>query len=361
MRKEDKIYIAGHTGLVGSAIFKILKSSGYNNLLIKSHQELDLTDQHSVQLFFSQEKPDYVILAAAKVGGIIANSTYRADFIYQNLMIQTNVIHFAYKYKVKRLLFLGSTCIYPKNAPQPIKEDSLLTSELEYTNEPYAIAKIAGIKMCENYNIQYGTDFISLMPTNLYGPNDNFHLEKSHVVPALIRKMFLSKFLFEDKWNAIRLDLSKNPVEGLNASSTQEDILLILNNHGIFKDKIEIWGSGNPRREFLWVEDLAEACVFLLNKNIVCDDILDKSKNEKNITHINVGTGIDIAIKDLANMIRKEINYSGNFYFNQNKPDGTIRKLTDVSLIRSLGWKHRVNLEEGIKKISSLYSSSLIL
>jgi GDP-L-fucose synthase len=359
MKKGDKIYIAGHRGLVGSAIFKSLKLKGYNNLLIRSHQQLDLTNQDSVQLFFKKEKPDYVILAAAKVGGIVANNTYRADFLYQNLMIQANVIHYAYKYKVKRLLFLGSTCIYPKNAPQPIKEESLLTSELEYSNEPYAIAKIAGIKMCENYNIQYGTDFISLMPTNLYGPNDNFDLKKSHVMPALIRKMFLSKFLFEDNWQSIKLDLSKNPLEGLHDKSTEEEVLLTLNNNGIFKDKMEIWGSGKPKREFLWSEDLAEACIFLLEKNQKLS-MLEKLKKKKSITHINIGTGMDISIRDLADMIRKEIGYNGEFYFNQSKPDGTIRKLTDVSLINSLGWKHHVNLEEGIKYMCSLYSSSLI-
>ena len=266
MEKKSKIYVAGHRGLVGSAIVKNLASKGYTNLIFKTHAELDLTNQQEVEKFFAKEKPEYVILAAAKVGGIVANNTYRANFIYENLMIQSNVIHQSYLSRVKKLLFLGSTCIYPKNAPQPMEEDSLLTSELEYTNEPYAIAKIAGIKMCESYNLQYGTNFIAVMPTNLYGPNDNFDLEKSHVLPALIRKIHLGKCLEDDNWRTIQSDLNKNPIQGVDGSAAKKAILEILSKYGIEKGQIEIWGSGKPRREFLWSEDMADACVFLLEK-----------------------------------------------------------------------------------------------
>jgi len=329
MEKNSKIYVAGHRGLVGSAIVKNLESKGYNNLLLKTHNELDLTDQKAVAEFFEQEKPEYVILAAAKVGGIVANNTYRADFIYENLQIQNNVIHQSYLNGVKKLLFLGSTCIYPKNAPQPMKEDSLLTSELEYTNEPYAIAKIAGIKMCESYNIQYGTNFISVMPTNLYGPNDNFDLETSHVLPALLRKMHEAK-------------LNNTP-------------------------KVEIWGSGKPRREFLYSEDMADACVFLLENrdfkdtytendgtNDSCTPESIKNKEIRN-THINIGTGVDISIKELAETIKKIVGYEGELYFDSSKPDGTMVKLTDPSKLHSLGWKHKVDLEEGISRVYEWY------
>ena len=354
MRKESKIYVAGHRGLVGSAIVNNLISKGYKNLIFRTHNELDLTQQDEVKNFFENEKPQYVILAAAKVGGIIANNNYRADFIYENLMIQNNVIHQSYLSAVKKLLFLGSTCIYPKNTPQPMKEDSLLTSELEYTNEPYAIAKIAGIKMCESYNLQYGTNFISVMPTNLYGPNDNFNLETSHVLPALIRKIYLGKCLQNNDWEAIKSDLNKNPIEGVDGNSLEKVMLLKLNEYGIKKGEIEIWGSGKPRREFLWSEDMADACVFLLESKDFGDLIPNNSIESRN-THINIGTGIDISIKELAETIKNCIGYNGGFKFDLSKPDGAMRKLTDVSKLHQLGWKHTVSLQKGIEKIYSWY------
>ena len=399
MNKNSKIYIAGHRGLVGSAIVKNLESKGYTNLVYKTHKELDLTNQKAVEEFFEIEKPQYVILAAAKVGGIVANNTYRADFIYENLAIQNNVIHNAYKYGVEKLLFLGSTCIYPKNAPQPMPEDSLLTSPLEYTNEPYAIAKIAGIKMCESYNIQYGTNFISVMPTNLYGPNDNFDLETSHVLPALIRKIHLGKCLEsvkweelsvkkDENWELIKQDLNKNPIKCvkcyelgakkedkiITGKSSKQEILDVLEEYGIRlhntefvtpntnlnKVQIEIWGTGNPRREFLYSEDMADACVFLL-KNIDFKDILNTeclthtAKNEVRNTHINIGTGKDISIKELAELIKNIIGFKGELYFNTEKPDGTMKKLTDVSKLNSLGWKYKMDLESGIKEMYKWY------
>lgn len=316
MEKNSKIYIAGHRGLVGSAIVKNLTDKGYDNLIYRTHSELDLTHQQAVAQFFELEKPEYVILAAAKVGGIIANNTYRADFIYENLAIQNNIIHQSYLNGVKKLLFLGSTCIYPKNAPQPMKEEYLLTSELEYTNEPYAIAKIAGIKMCESYNLQYGTNFISVMPTNLYGPNDNFDLKTSHVLPALVRKMHEAK-----------IDRAK---------------------------EVEIWGSGEPRREFLYSEDMADACVFLLESRDFEDTFSPNQKEIKN-THINIGVGEDISIKELAELIKKIVGFEGKLVYDRTKPDGAMRKLTDVSKLHSLGWKHKVNLEDGIRKVYQIY------
>ena len=316
MNKNSKIYIAGHNGLVGSAIVKNLNKKGYTNLVYRTHKELDLLDQVAVENFFKEEKPEYVILAAAKVGGIVANNTYRADFIYENLQIQNNVIHQSYKNNVTKLLFLGSTCIYPKNAPQPMSEDILLTSPLEYTNEPYAIAKIAGIKMCESYNLQYGTNFISVMPTNLYGPNDNFDLETSHVLPALLRKIHEAK----------------------------------LNNTA----QVEIWGSGKPKREFLYSEDMADACVFLLESRNFADTYDSDTKEIRN-THINIGTGVDISIKELALTIKKTVGYDGELYFNDTKPDGTMVKLTDPSKLNSLGWKHKVELEDGIRTMYEWY------
>ena len=356
MKKESKIYIAGHRGLVGSAIVKNLTSKGYANLIFKTHAELDLINQQAVEEFFAKEKPEYVILAAAKVGGIVANNTYRADFIYENLMIQNNVIHQSYISGVKKLLFLGSTCIYSKNAQQPISEDSLLTSTLEYTNEPYAIAKIAGIKMCESYNLQYGTNFISVMPTNLYGPNDNFDLERSHVLPALIRKIHLGKCLENNDWDAIKIDLDKNPIEGVDSESSKDIILSILSNYGIKKGEIEIWGSGKPKREFLWSEDMADACVFLL-ENRDFKDTFSAQQTEVRNTHINIGTGVDISIKELVEKIKFEIGYTGGFNFNSSKPDGPIKKLTDVSKLNTLGWKHKVSLEKGVEKIYLWYLS----
>jgi len=345
MDLNSKIYIAGHRGLVGSAIVKNLESKGYTNLICKTHKELDLLNQNDVEKFFEEEKPEYVILAAAKVGGIVANNTYRADFIYENLQIQNNVIHQAYKNNITKLLFLGSTCIYPKQAPQPMPEDCLLTSPLEYTNEPYAIAKIAGIKMCESYNLQYNTNFISVMPTNLYGPNDNFDLEKSHVLPALIRKIYLAKLLNEGKTKEVLSNLNINTLEEANT---------YLSKFGVTKDSVEIWGSGKPRREFLYSEDMADACVFLL-ENRDFKDTYEKGSKEIVNTHINIGTGVDISIKELAELIQEIIGFKGKLKFNTDKPDGTMVKLTDPTKLHSLGWKHKVELEDGIRTMFDWY------
>ena len=352
---QSKIYIAGHNGLVGSAIYKQLRLKGFNNIVIKSHSELDLINQKSVAEFFEKEKPEYVFLAAAKVGGIIANNKFRADFIYENLMIQSNVIHLSYLHKVKKLLFLGSTCIYPKESPQPMKEECLMTSELEYTNEPYAVAKIAGIKMCESYNLQYDTNFLSVMPTNLYGPNDNFHLENSHVLPALIRKLHLAKCLQEEDWNAIRLDFKKNPIKSYTDESTNSEISILLSAYGIKRNTVEIWGTGNPRREFLWSEDMADACIFLM-QNVNFKDSFEKKKEEIRNTHINIGTGEDISIKELAQKVSKVVGFNGSLVFNTSKPDGTMKKLTDVSKLRNLGWRYRVSLNEGIERMYATYA-----
>jgi GDP-L-fucose synthase len=348
MNKNSKIYIAGHRGLVGSAIVKNLNAKGYTNLVYRTHKELDLTNQSAVEEFFKTEKPEYVILAAAKVGGIVANNTYRADFIYENLAIQNNVIHNAYKYGVEKLLFLGSTCIYPKVAPQPMPENCLLTSPLEYTNEPYAIAKIAGIKMCESYNIQYDTNFISVMPTNLYGPNDNFDLEKSHVLPALIRKIHCAKLLNEGKNDEVVKDL------GLNNLNEAKEYLA---KFGVNEKEVEIWGTGLPRREFLYSEDMADACVFLLENRDFKDTYGTDAKEIIN-THINIGTGVDISIKELAQLIKEIIGFGGELTFNTDKPDGTMVKLTDPSKLHSLGWKHKVELEDGIKTMYNWYLNS---
>ncbi len=371
MNKNSKIYIAGHTGLVGSAIWKNLKNKGFNNLVGKTISELNLLDSSAVEDFFYSEKPEFVFLAAAKVGGIVANNTYRGQFIYENLMIQNNIIHSSYKYGVKKLLFLGSTCIYPGNAPQPMPEDCLLTSPLEYTNEPYAIAKIAGIKMCESYNIQYGTNFISVMPTNLYGPNDNYDLEKSHVLPALMRKIYLGKCMEDSNWEAIRKDFEKRPVEGVDGVADIAQIHAILTKYGInfqknnFEGKVEdrgyeanvsveIWGSGSPMREFLWSEELADACVFIV-ENVNFRDLADFDQKEIRNTHINIGTGKEISIKDLAFLIKGKIGFKGDLVFNTSRPDGTMRKLTDVSKLHSLGWHHKIEIQEGIEKMYNWY------
>lgn len=297
MNKSDKIYIAGHKGMVGSAIFRKLEKEGFTNIVYKNSKELDLRNQAEVFSFFEENKPDYVFLAAAKVGGIVANNTFRADFIYENLAIQNNIIHAAYLNNVKKLMFLGSSCIYPKMAPQPLKEDALLTGLLEPTNEPYAIAKIAGIKMCEAYRSQYGCDFISVMPTNLYGPNDNYDLQNSHVLPAMIRKFHEAK---------------------INKS-----------------DAVHLWGTGSPLREFLFVDDLANACVFLM-------------ENYSQDGFVNVGSGIDLSIKELAETVKEIIGFEGNLIWDTTKPDGTPRKLMDVTKLHDLGWKHTINLKEGI-------------
>lgn len=357
MEKNSKIFVAGHRGLVGSAILKNLQSKGYHNFLLRTHAELDLTDQQAVNTFFAVEQPEYVFLSAAHVGGIMANSRYRADFIYLNLMIQNNVIHASYINKVKKLLFLGSTCIYPGNAPQPMPEDCLLTSPLEYTNEPYAIAKIAGIKMCESYNLQYGTNYIAVMPTNLYGPNDNFNLETSHVLPAMIRKIHLGKCLTEGNWGAIRKDLNQRPVEGVMGMASEADLLSILSKYGIYPGKVELWGTGNPLREFLWSEEMADASVFVMEQ-INFQDVCPVGGEIRN-THINIGTGKELSIREVALLIREKIGFAGEIIFNTSKPDGTMRKLTDVSKLHALGWHHQIEIAEGVERLYSWYLANL--
>jgi len=361
MGQNAKIYVAGHTGLVGSAILKNLQHKGYSNIILRTIEELDLTDQKAVATFFECEKPEYVILAAAKVGGIVANNTYRADFIYENLMIQNNVIHQSYLHGVKKMVFLGSTCIYPREANQPMKETELLTAPLEYTNEPYAIAKIAGIKMCESYNLQYGTDFIAVMPTNLYGPNDNFNLETSHVVPALIRKVHLGKCLENNNMQAIRLDMDKRPIEGIDGKSQENEIFSVLEKYGVKrlsngKVQIEIWGTGNPRREFLWSEEMADATVFVMERVSFSDIAMRIDSKEIRNTHINIGTGKDLSIKEIACLVKKKIGFAGELWFNTEKPDGTMKKLTDVTKLHSLGWHHKIDIEEGVERIYKWYS-----
>lgn len=359
MNKSSKIYVAGHLGLVGSAIWKNLESKGYTNLIGRTLQELDLMDAAKVAAFFEAEKPEYVILAAAHVGGIIANNTYRADFIYKNLQIQNNVIGESFRHQVKKLVFLGSTCIYPREAPQPMKEDALLTGQLEYTNEPYAIAKIAGLKMCESFNIQYGTNFIAVMPTNLYGPNDNFDLERSHVLPAMIRKTYLAKNLQQENWKAVREDLNKRPVEGLDGKASDKEITTMLAKYGITKGQLELWGTGAPMREFLWSEEMADATVFIM-ENVNFEDLI-KDKNEIRNCHINIGTGKEISIKDLSYLVSKTVGYQGKIRFDSTKPDGTMRKLIDVSKLNALGWKHQIEIEEGVKRLFEWYVAGLSL
>lgn len=358
MQQTNKIYIAGHNGMVGSAIVRKLKAEGYNNLILRSSKELDLRNQSAVNAFFEAEKPDYVFLAAAKVGGIVANNTYRADFLYDNLMIEANIIHAAFVHKVAKLLFLGSSCIYPKFAPQPMKEEDLLTGILEQTNEPYAIAKIAGIKLCENYRRQYGCDFISVMPTNLYGPGDNYDLEKSHVIPALIRKMHLGKCLEQGDWAALRADLNRLPIEGVNGNSSEEDIIAKLNKYGITTQyltansqqpktnsqqptpntQVTLWGSGTPVREFMHVDDLANACYFLM-------------QNYSEEQFVNIGSGQELSIKDLAIMIKEIVGFQGELVFDTTKPDGTPRKLMDSGKLMGMGYKVNITLEEGLKTV----------
>ena len=410
--RSSKIYVAGHNGLVGSAIWNNLKQRGYTNLIGRSHKELDLTDQYAVKQFFDEERPDAVVLAAAFVGGIMANSLYRADFIMMNMKIQCNVISEAYAHGVKKLLFLGSTCIYPKNAPQPMKEDCLLTSPLEYTNEEYAIAKIAGLKMCESYNLQYGTNYIAVMPTNLYGPNDNFHLENSHVMPAMMRKVYLAKLIHDGAWDKIAIDLNKRPVEGVtgeglsrirelenNAAQTEEKfsnsqildnkkkVLDVLAKYGIFDNRVVLWGTGTPLREFLWSEDMADASVHvLLNvdfKDVIgiekyssvhygasTDGAVDRnhsagrggaipSLGEIRNCHINVGTGKELTIRELSELVVKAVGFEGTVEFDTSKPDGTMRKLIDVSKLHSLGWTHKVEIESGVAKLFHWYRQSL--
>ena len=345
MEKDAKIYVAGHRGLVGSAIWNNLLQKGYTNLIGKSHHELDLMDGVAVRVFFDAEQPEYVILAAAHVGGIMANNTYRADFIYKNLQIQQNVIGESFRHNVKKLLFLGSTCIYPRDAHQPIKETELLTAPLEQTNEPYAIAKIAGLKMCESFNLQYGTNYIAVMPTNLYGPHDNFDLERSHVLPAMIRKIHLAHCLKEGNWEAVLKDLNPRPVEGVNGQYSKEEILHILKKYGISESGVELWGTGTPLREFLWSEEMADASVFIMEQV----DFKDAR------SHINIGTGKEISIKALAELIMKTVGYTGKLTFDSSKPDGTMRKLTDPSKLHALGWHHRIEIEEGVQRMYEWY------
>lgn len=385
--KNSKIYIAGHRGLVGSAIWNNLKQRGYNNLVGRTHSELDLTDQVAVKRFFDEERPDAVVLAAAFVGGIMANFLYRADFIMQNMMMQCNVIGNAYSHGVKKLLFLGSTCIYPKDAPQPMKEDVLLTSPLEYSNEEYAIAKIAGLKMCESYNLQYGTNYIAVMPTNLYGPNDNFHLENSHVMPAMMRKVYLAKLIHDGNWDAIRTDMNKRPVEGVTGANGNDEILAVLAKYGISDNKVVLWGTGTPLREFLWSEDMADASVHVL-LNVDFKDIIGIEKyssvfygktttgavdrnnsegrggaipslGEIRNCHINVGTGKELTIRELSELVVKTVGFEGTVEFDASKPDGTPRKLIDVEKLHSLGWTHKVEIEDGVQKLFDWYRDSL--
>ncbi len=361
MKKESKIYIAGHKGMVGSAIHRNLKNAGFDNFVLRTLDELDLRRQQDVEEFFRREQPEYVFLAAAKVGGIVANNTYRADFIYENLMIQNNVIHAAWKSGVKKLLFLGSSCIYPREAEQPMREEALLTGPLENTNEPYAIAKIAGIKMCENYFRQYGSDFISVMPTNLFGPNDNYDLEKSHVLPALIRKMHLGKCLETNDWDAVRADLAKNPIGGTGPEAGENEILEILEKYGIIRAPepddgishqvtVRLWGTGRVYRELLHVDDMAGACVFIMEG-------VDGATlyNDMEQTHINIGTGTDLAIRELAEKVKKITGFGGTLEWDTSKPDGTPKKQLDVKLLHKLGWSHKIELEEGIKSVYDAY------
>jgi len=382
---------------VGSAIWNNLLQRGYKNLVGRSHKELDLTDQLAVRHFFDEERPDAVVLAAAFVGGIMANSLYRADFIMQNMKMQCNVISEAYAHGVKKLLFLGSTCIYPKNAPQPMKEDCLLTSPLEYTNEEYAIAKIAGLKMCESYNLQYGTNYIAVMPTNLYGPNDNFHLENSHVMPAMMRKVYLAKLIHDGDWEKIAIDLNKRPVEGITGEgldahssafkSQSQKVLDVLAKYGIYDNKVVLWGTGTPLREFLWSEDMADASVHVL-LNVNFSDIIGIEKyssvhygartdgsvdrnhsagrggalpqlGEIRNCHINVGTGKELTIRELSELVVKAVGFEGTVEFDASKPDGTMRKLIDVEKLHSLGWTHKVEIEDGVQRLFEWYKQSL--
>lgn len=352
--KNAKIYVAGHRGLVGSAIWKNLQDKGYTNLIGKTHKEVDLLDAIAVRRFFDEEQPEYVFLAAAFVGGIMANSIYRADFIYKNLQIQQNVIGESFRHNVKKLLFLGSTCIYPRDAEQPMKEEVLLTSPLEYTNEPYAIAKIAGLKMCESFNLQYGTNYIAVMPTNLYGPNDNFDLERSHVLPAMIRKIHLAHCLKQGDWDAICKDLNQRPVEGIDGNSSKEDILTILAKYGISNSEVKLWGTGTPLREFLWSEEMADASVFVM-EHVDFKDTFEPGDKEIRNCHINIGTGKEITIRQLAELIVNTVGYQGRLTFDTSKPDGTMRKLTDPGKLHTLGWHHKIDIEEGVQRMYRWY------
>ena len=358
--KNLKIYVAGHNGLVGSAIWNNLKSRGYYNLVGRSHKDLDLLDPVAVKAFFDEEQRSARLFAAAHVGGIMANLHYRADFIYQNLQIQQNVIGESFRHGVKKLLFLGSTCIYPRMAPQPMREDALLTSELEYTNEPYAIAKIAGLKMCESFSLQYGCNYIAVMPTNLYGPNDNFHLENSHVLPAMIRKVHLAKCLNEGLWDEVRKDLDLRPVEGVSGKSSEEEITSKLAKFGISSSAVTLWGTGSPMREFLWSEDMADASVHVL-LNVDFKDTYDCGDKEIRNCHINIGTGKELSIRELAGKVIKEVGFKGELRWDSSKPDGTPRKLTDVSKLHGLGWHHKVEIDEGVHRLYEWYKQGICI
>lgn len=358
--KSGKIFVAGHLGLVGSAIWRNLSGKGYTNLVGCSRSELDLLDAVAVKNYFDKIEPDYVILAAAHVGGIQANNKYRADFIWNNLQIQQNVIRECYTHKVKKLLFLGSTCVYPRQAPQPMVEEALLTSPLEYTNEPYAIAKIAGLKICESFNIQYGTNFIAVMPTNLYGPNDNFDLERSHVLPAIMRKIHLSKCLANGNWQSVRLDLAARPVEGIEVSSSESTILGVLEKYGIRADSVTLWGTGVPLREFLWSNDMADACVHIMERVNFSDlkayaESHGAPRGEIRNCHINIGTGKELSIATLASKIAREAGFKGEILFDPSKPDGTMRKLTDPGKLNALGWSYKVDIDQGIHRLYEWY------
>lgn len=357
MRKDAKIYVAGHRGLVGSAIKRNLEQRGYTNVIGRTHSELDLLDAEAVRRFFDEEQPEYVVLAAAHVGGIMANSLYRADFIWQNLGIQQNVIGESFRHDVKKLLFLGSTCIYPREAPQPIREEALLTSPLEYTNEPYAIAKIAGLKMCESFNLQHGTNYIAVMPTNLYGPGDNFNLETSHVMPGMMRKMILAKMLMEGNREGLRADLDRRPVEGVSGSASDSDIDAILAKYGILPGSLTLWGTGAPLREFLWSEDMADASVHIMEQVDFAD--LRGDSHEVRNCHINIGTGLELSIKELAGLVKESCRYEGEILWDSSKPDGTMRKLCDVSRLHSLGWHHSVEIEDGVNRLRDWYLKSI--
>lgn len=357
MTFDSKIYVAGHRGLVGSAIWNNLLEKGYTNLVGRTHSELDLLDAVAVRRFFDEEQPEYVFLAAAFVGGIMANSIYRADFIYKNLQIQQNVIGESFRHGVKKLLFLGSTCIYPREAPQPMKEEVLLTSPLEYTNEPYAIAKIAGLKMCESFNLQYGTNYIAVMPTNLYGPNDNFDLQRSHVLPAMIRKIHLAHCLLQGDWAAVRRDLNRRPVEGIDGKAGENEILTLLYKYGISPNEVRLWGTGTPLREFLWSEEMADASVFIM-QHVDFKDTYREGEHDIRNCHINIGTGKEITIRQLAELIIRTVGYQGRLTFDSSKPDGTFRKLTDPGKLHNLGWHHRIEIEEGVEKLYRWYLQS---
>lgn len=358
MNKDSKIYVAGHCGLVGSAIWNNLRSKGYTNLIGRTHSELDLLDGAAVRDFFDAERPEYVVLAAAFVGGIMANSKYRADFIYRNLQIQQNVIGESFRHDVKKLLFLGSTCIYPRNAPQPMKEDVLLTSPLEYTNEPYAIAKIAGLKMCESFNLEYGTNYIAVMPTNLYGPNDNFHLENGHVLPSIVRKIHLANCLNEGREDDLRLDLNVRPVEGVDGTASLCDIINVLGKYGITAKELNLWGTGTPLREFLWSEDMADASVFVM-ENVDFKDTYQAGAKDIRNCHINIGTGKELTIAALTELVKNAVGYKGCINFDGVHPDGTMRKLTDVTKLHNLGWHHKVEIDQGVVLLYKWYLHSL--